>query len=229
MRWIWLVVLLAGCDTAYLQQMDSKTARMSELRTREGVCVEAHAVSARSFEGLQGYIQTCARRGSAQTLHDNPSDNVAIVDVQMHTIGAATPDRWQLTILHNGVRVYQGMLPHSIPALPGTPGGYWHGIAVVPMPEPWGPGRWDFQYVAEFDTEIRAATWITFGGAVTAAPGAAAVAAEDPCKALPDCTRSGLCTGQGEKCIAGKDADCKASGGCRMAGLCHADAGKCVK
>lgn len=158
-----LLLVMIGC-------VPNATRKTTEgLRTREGVCSQSQV-------DLFLRFTTCMRQGSPQSLHDDPATSMLLIEVVNVSLDSARPDGYQLTVLHDGVQVYQETLPDG--GIPRPNGNVWTGGAVVFMPFVWSPGVWQFRYVSISDTSVVGASsaTITMPGAKAAVGAKPAVA-----------------------------------------------------
>lgn len=141
---VWGVIfVLGGCIP------NAAVSGAAGLRSRDGIC--SHVL----LSALSGITMTaCMRNGSPKTLHDDPSSSLLLIETTGNGLEIARPGGYQVTVLHDGVKVFQEILPDSIPDVPGAGGGSWHGYAVLVMPFSWTAGLWEFRYVATYNTDL---------------------------------------------------------------------------
>jgi hypothetical protein len=114
---------------------------------------------------VQPVIETCFRIGSPKTLHDDGKTPMVLTTVYARTIESANPNGYQLEIVKDGrvLRTWRGndSTPNYIVGDVGTT---WYGSDVQFLPEPFEDGVYTINWVAAYNTDIKASATITLSG-----------------------------------------------------------------
>ena len=121
-------------------------APLSDLRSKEGACVEGWIDDRVS-------IKTCLQTGRPKTLEDDKKPRISTV-IQAAQINRANPHNYQLRFIEAGQERFKERMLDQVANTGGRYSFVGGELRVVPI-KAWSPGLYIFEYVYAYDTDQR--------------------------------------------------------------------------